>query len=509
MHLWVQQVAALKQAVLCHGLFAAVSVGSGKTLICALIGEVLGCKTVVLCPAGLVPEAERELEKYRKHFKIGDVQWLSYGILSHPNSASILEEIGPELICADECQMLKNPKAARTRRFLSYMDKHPGTLFAALSGTITKRSLKDYGHLADLALRNRSFMPRKYAGVTEWAEALDAQPIRRVGALLRLASPRDVAAYSRLEAARRGYRCRMVETPGVVSSDESSCDIPLFVRWRDVHPSPAIARAFLQLQRTWTRPDGEQLIEALDFDRARREILIGGYHRWVWPNGDPNTAWLAARAQYHRLLRRWLDRRARDGLDSSALVERQLEADWRELRDQALYGAWLVWREYKHIPPPPTEWVWICRSVLDSCLAWADEVRRGGIIWTQCVGFAQELARASGGAVPYFGQGRDAARKIHDETGDLCIAASIKAHGTGRNLQDFNKSLVVGGLSADVTEQLIGRTRRPGQTATSIEVTFLTRFREDYRRMLEEAKYIEHTLGNKQAVLHARDEGET
>ena len=49
-------------------------------------------------------------------------------------SAQKLDYIQPDLIIADECHLLKNHKAGRTRRVTRYMREHPETKFVGVSG---------------------------------------------------------------------------------------------------------------------------------------------------------------------------------------------------------------------------------------------------------------------------------------------------------------------------------------------------------------------------------------
>ena len=162
MTLWPLQEQALAEALEARGLFAPLAVGMGKTLIAALIPTVLDAhRAVILTSAGLVVQAKTMMEQYRKSFDIRkDIHWLSYGLLSSSKSSTILEKINPTLIISDEAQNLASGSSARVKRFIRYMKAHPETLFCAMSGSITKRSLRDYEHLLRLALKTRSPLPR-------------------------------------------------------------------------------------------------------------------------------------------------------------------------------------------------------------------------------------------------------------------------------------------------------------------------------------------------------------
>src|ERR1019366_5557369 len=98
----------------------------------------------------------------------------SYETLSRVNAADMLESYAPDLILCDEAQALRNPKAACTRRITRYLAKHSDTKMALLSGTITRRGLIDYWHLAGWALGEEQMpLPNNWSEMTEWGEAVD------------------------------------------------------------------------------------------------------------------------------------------------------------------------------------------------------------------------------------------------------------------------------------------------------------------------------------------------
>lgn len=97
--------------------------------------------------------------------------------------------------------------------------------------------------------------------------------------------------------------------------------------------------------------------------------------------------------------------------------------------------------------------------------------------------------------------------RLLSERGDRSIVASIRAHGTGKNLQAFSRNLFANQFSdAAVGEQVLGRTHRQGQLAdevtaevyrhTPVVIDALNR-----ARML--AGYIEGTMGGSQKLLRA------
>ncbi|MDC0711846.1 hypothetical protein POL68_25480 [Stigmatella sp. ncwal1] len=53
----------------------------------------------------------------------------------------------------------------------------------------------------------------------------------------------------------------------------------------------------------------------------------------------------------------------------------------------------------------------------------------------------ERIAKAAG--VPFFGGGKEASATINRETGKRSIVASLRAHGTGKNLTLFSRVLFV------------------------------------------------------------------
>ena len=107
----------------------------------------------------------------------------------------------------------------------------------------------------------------------------------------------------------------------------------------------------------------------------------------------------------------------------------------------------------------------------------------------------------------YFGAGPEDSRRIADLDGKKAIVASIKAHGTGKNLQAFNRNLVVTPpADAGVWEQCIGRTFREGQKAEKVTVDVfqhVPELEEALEKATERAKYVWEASGSTQALLDA------
>ena len=495
LRLWDVQCAALGEALDADGLFASMPVGSGKTLVGALLPTIVQRRAVYLTTPKLAAQVESMLADYRREFHIrDDLVVESYSALSSQRRARLLEDHEPGLIVADECQALSARGAARTKRFLRYMRRRPGTRFCALSGTVTRKSIKDFAHLLQLALREQTPLPLHWPSLAEWAEALDVDAERPAGALRIFCTG--------AETPRQGWQRRLRDTQGVVVSEVESCSAQLVLRdVPEYEPPEIVAKAIADLHRTWERPDGELLILATDVSRVARQLRLGGHHRWAWPDHvtlDEIREWTDARREYLREIAAVLKTRSREGMDSPGLVEDAATRGEIVLRSR---GAWHAAKA--RIPAPLTWWVWLTDGVARRVAEIAEDIAPC-IIWTDTPVFGQQVANLCGAT--YYGEGREAANDILLERGDQTIVASIQAHGTGRNLQSFSRALVAGGGSSGATwEQLLGRLHRAGQLADRVEYALM--FPADAEKAREDAKYIQEITGSPQKLLTAQGSG--
>jgi SNF2 family DNA or RNA helicase len=101
-----------------------------------------------------------------------------------------------------------------------------------------------------------------------------------------------------------------------------------------------------------------------------------------------------------------------------------------------------------------------------------------------------------------YGAGED----IPDGPAHHC-AMSVKAHGTGKNLQQWSNNLLTSFLpNGSTLEQLIGRTHRLGQQADEVFVYYFEQHstvHNDIEKAREIASYIQETQGNRMKILAA------
>ncbi len=484
------------------GLFGPIGVGQGKALI-ALLAPVVRqkFKPILFLPAPLKVQTEEQvIPEMRKHWRLHkNLRIESYNFLSSPKSTDFLEEYKPDMIILDEAHALKRSDASRTKRFLRYMKSHPGCELVALSGTMTQKSLFDFWELCKLALPGlKCPLPLHYSILKEWDAAIGADSSWSQD------EPMEPGALEMLcdkgENVRQGFRRRLVETPGVVATSASAIGTSLIISKQNIQVPAQIATALAELRRTERTVWGEEVEDGVALSRHAKQLACGFYYRWRWPNDQPDVEWLFARSAWHRELRYHLKRNM-SGLDSPFLVAGAIARG--DLESEA-YAPWVAIRG-RHHPHPPVETVWIDTYMIDHALKWMSD-HPTGIVWYEHTAIGERLRKAG---AQVFGAGPDAARAIISAKGPL--AASILAHGTGKNLQAWDSNLVLSCPSSGATwQQLIARTHRPGQMADEVTCDILLHtqeLREAWIKALSIAEYLEHSTGDSQKLLLATKVG--
>jgi len=484
------------------GLVGPLAVGSGKTLLSLLAAPVMGAqRPVLMIPPALQLPLHHEIARLKKHFRIPlNLYIIPYSQLSVAKSTDLLEQLKPDLIIADEAHSIRSPDAARTKRVLRYFRQFPQTRFIALSGTLTAKELKDYAHLCELALRDGSPVPLTEGDLLAWGNCIDANGTPQEKDWSLFAAFHDVRHLpheARRDAARDAFRERFNSVPGVVATREASVSCSLNLFERSIATPTEVVHALMELHKTWTRPDGEEMDSALSLWRLGMQMSQGFYLRWVWPEGKVDHEWMEARSSWHREVRYVLQRNL-GGMDSPLLVWNAVQRG--QLDHPSIVRAFDAWRGQKHKPPPPTETVWISDYLVRDALAWHREHPKG-IIWHSDLATENAL-RAAG--VPTYGAGETPPL----EGGRGGLALSIRVHGTGLNLQyAHHENLILSFPSSGKTmEQLLGRTHRQGQDADEVACWYYSHTdaaRDAFRNARESARYIEQTQGSPQKLCYA------
>jgi len=532
------QAWALHEIAQHEGLLGPIGVGHGKTLIGLLAPFFVNdCKTaLLLVPPGLRDQLLRiDWEFYSQHWKLPNLAGsrfftpgrpmlhvVAFTQLQGKKHGELLEKVKPDFIIVDEAHSVSRPEATRTKRLNKYLDTHPEVRFACWSGTLTRRSLGDWASLSKHALGKGSPAPLAWNVIEEWKAALDPANFRApIGALVELRLPGETIE----EAMRR----RRITTPGVVATgDEDSCQASLIIQERVLEAPEKIRSMLKEVGKTWERPDGELLIQVLDVAACERELSAGFYYHWEWPRKEPlevRQRWLKVRREYHQELRARVSQGGVN-MDSPSLCEDAAKR-WHEgykftERDEAgnvvkTYEIapktkrgplpvwqsehWVEWQEVEPTAKPQSATTWVDNYLVLDAAAWLE--KNVGVAWYLHTAFGIELERVSG--FPRYGAGKDASRDIVDSTGRTSIIASIKAHGTGKNLQMFDNCLIANPPAAgDVWEQLLGRHHRGGQLSDEVNVHVYRHtesMRDAVERARELAQYIQDSWGSAQKLV--------
>lgn len=515
------QKAALGAIVAAQGGLFPIGVGHGKTFIALLAGAALGADlAILLTPPSTVAQVYQALARVDSHYRIPRTEVIAYSMLSRPDASDLLRRLvagvdpAKVVLIADEAHSLKHHTSARTKRVARFLQEYPQVRFVAMSGTLTSKSIKDFAHLAEWALHDGSPVPRPHApqgmvALEHWAAAIDSDGRGGVADLVwcqplwswagkQPADLMEAAARERKEGLRSALHERMTTAKGVVATDQSSFGASLYVE----HLKPALPRVLAdmmaQVEATKCDPSGEPLESPVDQWRILRQLSMGFWYRWVWPNGIPDNEWIEARAAWARHVRSQLDNHAAEGYDSPMLVFNRIAREHAAGQRLSIHRAWAAWKAVKHRPAPPVEAVWVTGDVLDAGLREVLKSKEPTLVWYSDNAVADALAQR-GLTVIRAGQA------VPTEARTVCV--SWRSHGTGLNLQKWAHNLVLTPSPSGMDwEQMIGRTHRYGQQEDEVWVRVLAHspaFVEALRGAMANAEYLQHTTGQAQKLLMA------
>jgi hypothetical protein len=421
---------------------------------------------------------------------------------------SLLDFADPDLVIGDEIHRFKNIRAACTKKMDRFMDHHPMVPQVGLSGTVTKERIQDYAHILAWTHKRRAPVPLTYE-LKKWGCALNvrlspSEERAEVGALLEFCSEEERKTLDPLTAARRGYRRRLIETPGVVAYSREYEGASLFVgEIEQARYSKATEDAFQNLRENSTLPNGEKTWGGLGDWAVGRQMARGFYY---FPDPAPPTPWADARADWNAAVRKCIRYGGVRGIDSPFQVENAIRRhpEWADPSDpeniwtiaQAAYARWAGIRgEFI----PKTSAAWIDDAFLNLCGKWMKEHK--GIVWVEHVEFAQRLSLETG-APFYWRDGLDAKGRFIDDAkaSEGSIIASIESNLEGRNLQFewFDNLLTILPKGGHKLEQLLGRTHRDGQLSDEVNAYIAIACREDveaWQSILDESAYIVDSSG--------------
>lgn len=428
-------------------------------------------RPLLIVPAHLREKTYRDFDKLALHWRLVPADVVSYQSIGVLSGATLLEARQPEIIIADECHRLKNYKASVSRRVNRYVkgcrEQGKRLHFMAMSGTIAKRSLKDFWHIMKYCRPDMLPLPSRYAELEHWANAIDERVKENdrvdLGALETFAVS-DFDA-DRVAAARRGVQKRVFSTPGIISSPTSEVDCSLSLEVKPVQSNRELDEAFHALREQRQTPDGVTWAFATDVWRHARELGQGFFYTWTQ---QPPRDWLDARKLYYAAVRELIANSSRRSVQTPLDTPLQVAQEIRQVGERhPAWNSYQAWTEIKDSFEPETVPVWVS----DQALQYAAKWKGPGVVWVEHVAFGEKLSRVTG--YKYYGAGGYAQDKsyIEDASGKSTIIASIAANGSGRNLQGWHRALVMGYPSTGiVSEQLVSRHHRSGQEADEVEI---------------------------------------
>lgn len=488
------QVLALYSALMLErkyehgGLFANIGVGHGKTVIGLTLSRLLELSPAVyLIPARTEETVKAETRRWRRHLKLdGELYVLRYSQLSAKQNSTILDELAPRIIIADEAHRLKNLTGSnRAIRVFRYLKENPECRFCAMSGTMTNRLIDDFAHLAAAALRDHLFLPVDHWARDQLSKCVDEEsqgwPTRddwwdmQVLVDRFAEQPRklvDIPIRKRREVVRNALHERMRRTPGVVMTQSASCDASIYAkRVHDIAIPDTVHEALKCVDKWLELPNGYEIADGMHSGEAKRQLLQGFCYYYEWPNGQPDLRWLDARRQWGRGVRAVRRFRLKH-LDSPGLIKDRIvdgtidEFATTPARRRAIneaIGAWDVWEVESRKPEPPQRRLWVSNYFVQQVLNWHRKNPRG-LIWLTHREVAEKLSKKMLVIPP---------GEEPPTSGSKGFGLSLGSHREGLNLQAHEKMLFPMPISnAEWLEQACGRIHRQGFKGDAVELEF-------------------------------------
>lgn len=504
---------------------------------------------------------------------------IPYSLLSTRDTMDMLEAIDPDLVITDECHNLKDRKTARTKRWMAMMNYREREL-VAMSGTITSKSIEDYRHLIDLALKDGSPLPRSAAMAHGWGRVLDSgsvitdqhqagplQPLvtwaneRRIEQ--RRAEPdpakRDQIQHLRLTVSdlREAFTNRMQSAPGVVSSPDSEIKSSVSIEgvnekgqpWSDEGKFWEAREGWADLdghmrrvKDEWQTPNGDEIEHSIHTFKWMVELGSGFYNELVWPTPEQvmehsSLTEVGARGaiadaqgahalqqSYHKELRQFFED-SPPGMDtpmSVALHINQRPQDlpmelvvkyrlWKCAEDEAKQASGFLVERLSNA-------IRVCDFKIQRAVKWAAHAMSNhgsAIVWVHNREMGKWMVDALKAAkIPVIAcpaGANDAIQGLFNPdtgTADAVAVASIRSHGTGKNLQRAGAQLFLQWpRDAKQAEQTLGRVHRNGVEKFTDHVTISTMNVLPYDHVLFGACLVDavyqHQTGSRRKMVYA------
>lgn len=494
-----------------------VAPGAGKTLLSALAPTVIGAKrTLLLVPAALREKTYGDFEELSKHWRLPNVMTttnprvgepvlrvMGYESLSSVNQANFIDEFNPDLIIADEAHALQSMKSGRSRRVFRFIKNKRRSggkvVFIPMTGTGFHTKLGQVAHLLEAALEKGSPLPTEYTTLEQWGRAVDQgvkeQDRYGIGAL-QLLAPNE--SKPTIESIRRAIRDRILSTPSVIATKDIACAVPLILKRRDIAVPATVRTAMRQLREDYVLPNGDPCEGGVVFWNHAREIANGFCYQY---KVAPPQEWREARSAWVNFCREVMTH-SRKQLDTPLQIWNAVEAG-----QFGTVHEWENWKRIRDTFKPETLPLWIDDYLVRDAEKWALET--GGIVWVShstayTYGVDEDEDQLGGQFknIPYFGAGDERIKTFKGP-----CAASVRSHGVGKNLQQWDRALIMGFPSSNKTlEQLLARLHRTGQKSEQVQFEFYAHSLENLNaidKCLDDAKFICDTSGSDQRILNA------
>lgn len=468
---WAQGL-GISEFLAASGLFMVAPVGTGKTLLSLLIALVVEryfgvTRSVLFVKGSGEDQTYRDLEKLSRVWSTPrGMQIKTYELLAHVGRESMLDDLDAQCMIFDESDSLRREDAKTVKLLKLNWKRRPHTLGAFMTGTAARKSIKDVAHLFRFALKAGSPLPLDWRNLQEWAQAVDHtraednpelnQYRRPPGAIAAWSDPgyADDSTGAGIAVVRRGLARRMIETPGVVVIDESSCDKPLHIRVLEA-PMGVEMHAHWEEFRVHKRtPDGHSMPDPLTKWQYGTELSCDFYNRW---DPRPPMWWIEARHAWNQHCNNRIEATARSA--NPLLSEGAVALDDKE------HPTRLAWLDAQaRFGKPNTVAVPLSNVLLLWIVDWL-KVNGPAIVACQHTWLGRRLSAMTG--APYYeGQGQTLqGASIDDHPAGRSLIMSVHSNRRQRNLQHkFHRALIVGPeCSAAYLEQLLGRFHRQGQ----------------------------------------------
>lgn len=423
------------------GLFGAIGVGWGKTLLTAAIANTAYTerkidRIVLIVPSNVYTQlsavdlawirarislsvpfhlmGHRTAEKRRAMFLSGyrGCYILTYSLLSTTDATEMLQAIRPGLVILDEAHNVKHRRAARTRRLFHYLDDTaPEAELVALSGTITAKGIEDYHHILRRALGNNCPLPLGVRLASEWGFVLnsgalpsEAQAVEFMP-LVHWARGTHPEGYYTADVSgfRNAYALRFSTAPGVVSTGDSEIGCSLVLSNQPVPEHEECAGweelkiLMDRVETMWLTPGDDEIEYAVHAFKWLYELSAGFYNELYWPtptqlakqrgcSEDQAAQSIDEAKEHHKAqqlyaqgLRAWLKAHHVANCDTPMLVARNMSLHGPKTVGKDLYDLWRVAKDLE-TPGMAERWsraIRICPYKIDEAVSWAKDLPRG------------------------------------------------------------------------------------------------------------------------------------